>query len=685
MGHASSLRGSGDIVTEADLRAAFREPVQPVPVKTGYKLGLLLVAFATVILPLIYVGLIGLAIYGVYAHATGNMDLLEGRGKGRFFAYVTPIVVGAVLVLFMVKPLFAKPARRPKTLVVGRTRAPRLWAFVEEVRRAVHAPAPREIVVDCDVNASAAFRRGLSSFAGNDLKLTIGLPLVAGMTLRQLAGVLAHEFGHFAQGSGMRLTYLIRSVNMWLARVVYERDEWDEKLESASKRWDFRIAIILLVARFMVWASRKILWVLMMAGHFLGTFMLRHMEYDADRYEARLAGSDTFASTAKRLRVLSVASRKAISSLAGTWNEGRLCDDYPTLVATSAGKLPRDVLQAIESDDHARKASAFDTHPPDAARIASAQAEKAPGIFTMEVPAHAVVDDWQGLVREATLLFYSENHDIEARSENLMPLAAFVAHQDEVDAGERVVGEYLHGLFAADEPLGLPATLSAPTGGLSAQLAAVDGQRRLAASEIARLRSTGGEDADKAVADPAVVAQVRRVVRERVLAALALLETPVAEAAFEDVDATRAEVARFWSVLRALEAASPSIKALGVRFGAAVAYMNQHQENSDSAEIFDQLTRELGCLADETARLLVCFEGVPYPFDHVEGKVSVAVYAARELPELDEWNGAALPRARGVMERLHTLYERAIGRLAVLAERLEGQVSPTSLQGGSAA
>lgn len=52
--------------------------------------------------------------------------------------------------------------------------------------------------------------------------LTIGLPLVAGLSLQQLAGVLAHEFGHFSQGAGMRLTYIVRSINAWFLRVVYE-------------------------------------------------------------------------------------------------------------------------------------------------------------------------------------------------------------------------------------------------------------------------------------------------------------------------------------------------------------------------------------------------------------------------------------------------------------------------------
>ena len=35
------------------------------------------------------------------------------------------------------------------------------------------------------------------------------------------------------------------------------------------------------------------LWVLMWIGHGVSSFMLRQMEFDADRYEARVAGSET--------------------------------------------------------------------------------------------------------------------------------------------------------------------------------------------------------------------------------------------------------------------------------------------------------------------------------------------------------------------------------------------------------
>src|SRR6185369_1001304 len=139
------------------------------------------------------------------------------------------------------------------------------------------------------------------------LVLTIGLPLVAGLDTRQLAGVLAHEFGHFTQGFGMRLTYIIRTINAWFARVAYERDAWDVWLEQcAAEADDWRVAIVVNLARLAVWFSRLLLKLLLLIGHGIGCFMLRQMEYDADSYEIKLAGSETFESASKRMYVLSL-------------------------------------------------------------------------------------------------------------------------------------------------------------------------------------------------------------------------------------------------------------------------------------------------------------------------------------------------------------------------------------------
>ena len=49
------------------------------------------------------------------------------------------------------------------------------------------------------------------------------------MSARQLVGVLAHEFGHFAQQGGMRAAVLIHGVNRWLESRAYHPDAWDER------------------------------------------------------------------------------------------------------------------------------------------------------------------------------------------------------------------------------------------------------------------------------------------------------------------------------------------------------------------------------------------------------------------------------------------------------------------------
>ena len=145
--------------------------------------------------------------------------------------------------------------------------------------------------------------------------LTIGLPLVAGLSIREFAGVLAHEFGHFAQGGGMRLTAIVRGVNGWFARVVYERDEWDETLERWSRETDFRLAFVLVIARGAVWVSRRVLTGLMFGGHAISCFMMRQMEYDADSYEVKIAGSDAFIRTTTRLRELNVAAHSSPTAM----------------------------------------------------------------------------------------------------------------------------------------------------------------------------------------------------------------------------------------------------------------------------------------------------------------------------------------------------------------------------------
>jgi Zn-dependent protease with chaperone function len=359
-----------------DILDAFEGEFPRVKTALGYRLGVLLVTGAMLMLPLVYVALIGLVAYFVGWYAVHGLAIIKTTHSiwAVVFGYAGPLIAGGILFFFMIKPLFARSPKAGRSRTLEHGREPVLFAFVSRIARAVGAPAPRRIQVDCDANASASFGSGLSGLFGRDLTLTIGLPLVAELTAQQLAGVLAHELGHFAQGAAMRLSYVIRMINGWFVRVVYERDEWDETLV----RWceeSGRLALIFYLACLCVWITRGILWLFMVFGHAISCFLLRQMEFDADRYEARVAGSRAFAETMRRLQILNIASHGAYSVLAACWKEGKYPDNLPALIVHMAEQIPAKDRRRVEKEIMKLNTSLFDTHPSDRDRVASVQKE----------------------------------------------------------------------------------------------------------------------------------------------------------------------------------------------------------------------------------------------------------------------------------------------------------------------
>jgi hypothetical protein len=400
------------------------------------------------LLPVLYLALIGLAGWGVYFWATHGTSLLHSGGRARvmifkLLVYITPLFAGLVLVFFMVKPLFARRPKGAQPLALNPGAEPFLFAFIAKICETVGAPFPKRIDLDCNLNAAAGFRRGLLSLFGHDLVLTIGLPLVAGLNVTQFAGVLAHEFGHFTQGFGMRLTYIIRSVNGWFARVVYERDAWDLMLEEWAETEDGRIAIIVACARFAVWSSRLVLKVLMYLGHGIGCFMLRQMEFDADSYEIKLAGSADFESTSRRMHVLTEVLGLTYKKIRVGWNQSReLPENFSAYLMHTDTDLRDDKRTAIEDTMGLDKSGLFDTHPSNGDRIRAARQANEAGVFQCDLPASALFTNFEVVAKQVTMLHYSDDLGIPPGLAKLVPLRtapANVAEDEPIDGETKPV------------------------------------------------------------------------------------------------------------------------------------------------------------------------------------------------------------------------------------------------------
>ena len=433
----------------ADALYALSGTIEPTRLSWAYRVGLVVVAIAMLILPLVYVGLIMAAAAAVWWHLTQNTWIVTGEGRAgiwRLLAYVGPAVVGCVVAFFMVKPVLARPSRRVDPILIEPESEPDLFRFVAGICEQVRAPIPSRIQADCNVNAAASFTSILGMLLRPRFVLTIGLPLAAGLTIRELGGVLAHEFGHFAQGGGMRLTFLVRSINGWFARVVGERDRWDEALDRWTKERDWRIAIVLLVAQFSVWCSRRILHALMMAGHGISCFMMRQMEYDADSYEFKLVGSATFVETSARLRELNVVAQLGYHDLREGWVRGTLPSNFPAFMLTHSGRLPHELAQQVQQIPQQRT-GVFDTHPADADRIRAAEQANARGVLDGgNAPATLLFRRFDALSVAATRLHYKYDLELSLDAARLVDtdeaVSASLSRQRHYASAQSFFGEH---------------------------------------------------------------------------------------------------------------------------------------------------------------------------------------------------------------------------------------------------
>jgi len=367
-----------------------------------YIIGLTCASITMVFLAIVYISLTILSAYSGY--------ILYSNIKSSVIAF-SLLFGGFLLAIAMFVPLFARGPKRQGLLLLS-DEAPELFELVKRICRDVSAPLPTQIRVDAEANASVRFNHGLAGLIGKKYVLTIGLPLVSIMDIRQFAGILAHELGHCAQHAGMRVSYFLSSINLWFMTMVYKRSLWRKVgLNTASAGWAAwlapPLAIMLWLAALVFWVGSKIvrpiLWTFMKLGTAISCYFLRQMEYDADYYAAMVSGSESFEHVLQSLSVVSQAYIKVMeNATVAFFRKGRLPPDFVRLISTEAGTIPiKDCLNDDSINRH--KSSLFRTHPSDADRIQKVLELNASGISLPQVPATSLFTSFPQLCKDASV------------------------------------------------------------------------------------------------------------------------------------------------------------------------------------------------------------------------------------------------------------------------------------------
>lgn len=633
-----------------------------------------------------------------------------GSLLGFVFAGLPGFISLAVLVALL-KPLFAKRDDDSFGFELQSPHEPLFFDFVSRLCRSVGAPPPASIVVDVAVNASAGYMRGLFD---NRLRLTIGLPLVLGLDMRQLAGIMAHEFGHFRQVGGMKATYAIRSINQWFVEATFQRDFVDHQLAEWAQKSDLRFGWIIWLAQAAIYVARFLLMILIFLGHFFCAKLLREMEFEADRVETRLVGTRTFARTCRDMRMIELSHLGALNELDRYRRESRLPDNWPALIASLTSRIDAEKFREMEKKLLEVKTEWDDSHPSDRDRIENAAREQAEGTFTVELPATTLFTDFNGLARVVTLKWYQQLFGPKYDPKNIQDTSKLVeARKVEVTQGEgalRFILEqfcHLHTFYLPRFALG-EAIESAQykTNTQSRRDKLLKDVRGYAATrkkeeewrenfvKVAvsrRLIEAGFDLSQNSALFPAkTLFQIqhraaelgqeekrlkselkgfRQMLGYRLMDALEFLR---AEKILTQIGEPKDVVADVKGILRALhcvinnmtvfEQSSLEHRVLAIQLMIA----ENHQDN-DLFQSINQTSQRIQGLFET-----ISFQcaNISFPFDHGKGKISLAAFLLPERPNGEDVI-AVLGALDDMEENLERFMKQSLGRLGSLAEKVE--------------
>lgn len=722
---------------------ALDKPIKPARAGVFYQLGLVLVLVMMLLLPVIYVGLIGGVGYLVYLHAINDAFILGGVGRValfRFFIYVAPMLAGGILIVFMIKPLFARERIVSTPLTVTEKEQPLLHAFVRRLADVVRAPRPVRIDITCDVNASASFESGIFAFLRRDLVLTIGLPLVSGLDAKQFTSVLAHELGHFAQRGGMRLTYLIRRLNAWFARIVYERDGIDDALQQAmhgDTHWTFQI--VALLAMLFVGISRLILKVMMILAHAVSSFMLRQMEFDADRCASRVASSKAAIDTFGRLPLIQIASQAAFSDLSDAWREQRLADDLPLLIRSRQQEMPEEIKLTVTKAAREGRTGWFDSHPSDSDRIRSLRKENAPGLFEYAAPATEMFKDYEDLARRATVALYHAQLGGAVKPQNLVPTSSLIQHRGKARETYEALKRYFQDLIHPIRPIFIENSLNKVTDSSAAAELLLDLRSRFsagvadataAAAEFSRadeqliallryqaLRAAGIRKLDPKEfkllkGDDVEVSQATAAARQRRDHSLATLGTilgigvqrlelalaiengrqgeadsPAPADDYGEYNLTDVPVSGSSTMLRevlfALRGSANFVEEIRREAAVLGALLSHCKAEKNPEQLVRMVMASSRKLANAIVQIQQSIKDARYPFASAGQSLTLAQYAIKAIPPPEAVTDV-YRAADSLIEGMYTVYARTMSELCVEAERIEADLGLPPLEPASA-
>lgn len=325
--------------TQEDIRNGFRADIRSHRLGVGERCAMGAAALAAIVLPVCFLALlIAATVVWIRSCWIYFSEPLVSPGWTIFMVIGSMLLVGFIAA--MVRRLVLVGRQRRGYLDVSAAEQPELHAFVNHIANLLGGPVPSAIKLDAEVGLLLRPQRLHNVVLGGGPELIIGLPLLYGLSARQLSGVIAHAYAGYTREARHYGYPLICAVDRWLfaqsgvARSASSINDGFAVLGGAAgNRW---IKSLQQLFDLLVQGTFFLLYRVVSSLTFV---VSRRVDMVGDQFSSRIAGSSEFRSTQFRLRSLYYGQQHANRELIKSWRSSPLSDNFPQLVVDHADAL----------------------------------------------------------------------------------------------------------------------------------------------------------------------------------------------------------------------------------------------------------------------------------------------------------------------------------------------------------
>lgn len=238
------------------------------------------------ILSVFLLGLCGYAAYHLLSlFRLGWLSLMGAAGL---------VIMGLLMVFFNIKFILSFFKNYdPVGIEITASEEPELFDLINETVKEVGTKFPKKVYLIEDINASVYYSNNIQSlFLPTPKNLNIGMGVLHMVTVDELKGILAHEFGHFSQKSMTIGTY-VSNINRSIYQVLYNENSITAVVEDIA-HWN---AFVSLICRGAIIYTQMISFLLKKIYHQLeiqNLALSREMEFNADEIAVSVVGYETY-------------------------------------------------------------------------------------------------------------------------------------------------------------------------------------------------------------------------------------------------------------------------------------------------------------------------------------------------------------------------------------------------------